>query len=263
MNRQYFRNKLEKNKWLNQQPFTLQHFYFQAQSQLVDPLINWMKAWGQWQATYINTHGGTFGDLPEKPLPFLYVSGPRETAKTEILARGVGRYFMLNLGFPSVQYIHWPLYINSRLDNAEEEVNWDARLVILDDLDGEKPAQNHPSSWKLIQTITPLKNRVMPVLILANRALHPQDKKLSLGHFTGTTSSGKSSDELRDFAHALNSAIERKLFAAVQLNRIVPKSNGKNETIPELHARLRTMAQGQDLKELGFNFWLGEGGIEL
>ncbi len=262
MDREYFRNKLAKHKWLNEKPYTLQDYYFEAQPHLVSPLIEWMKAWGLWQREYIDTHGGTYGDLPEKPLPFLYVSGPRETAKTEILARGVGRYFMLNLGFANVRYIHWPTYINGLFAGKEEDW-WGASFTILDGIDEEKPAQSNPSSWKLIQAITPLKTYTNPILIIGNHALHPQKKELSLGHYMGTTNDGRTTMELRDFSDALLSAIERNMYKEVYLNLLKPKSNGKVETKPEFHARLRKLAQEQDLQEIGFHFWLGEGGVEL
>jgi hypothetical protein len=240
------------------EPYTLQDFYFGVQPSLAPPLIAWLKAWRLWQREYLATFGRP---KVEKPLPFLYISGPRDTGKTRILARGVGRFVMLSLKFATVQYIHWPHYINARLANGEEieGINWDASLVILDGLDEDKFAQNHPSSWKLTQVITPLKNRLRPVLILANRPLLKKPKAgQTLFEFVSTTSNGATSPELTDFSEALISAIERNLFAEICFTSIIVKNIAKHETLAQRDVRLRAEAHKQDLKKLGFNFWLGD-----
>jgi hypothetical protein len=117
--------------------------------------------------------------------PVLYLCGDAGTGKTH-LGLGLAAYIMLNnwrtdsFGpddqFNTFEYVDWPYYIQTLLDNDDlQQVNWDAHLMILDSMDKERPIPRSGDTFRITRLSTMLKHRLetlhRPTIIITRHSL--------------------------------------------------------------------------------------------
>jgi hypothetical protein len=247
--------QIEKNQWLRT-PFTLQHYLWSVQPGKAQGIANYIRAWADWLYT---DHGDAY---PEKPATILFLTGPFKTGKTEIVARGLARYFVLNLRMPSVQYVYWPAYVKDQLNGKHLEINWDAKLLILDDFDGHRVIPQSMSTWLLEDMLAIIKPRVeyykRPTIIITNRSLKGED---NLEKFFATPTVGQPNTDTKHVAEQVMSAITRNTFGQIIFN---PLSSQLSELAKRGGKELRDRAVAEnDMESLGFLYPREKYGIEV
>jgi hypothetical protein len=246
--------RIEANTWLNNQNMTLQNFLWDAQPKVTEWVVKYIRAWADWQ------YQGRNKQL-EKPAPFLFLWGPFETGKTELVARGLARYFVLNLCLPTVEYIYWPEYVKDQLNGKNIKPNWSAKLLVLDDFDGHRPIPESMSTWLVGDMLGILKPRAevskLPTLIITNRRLEQLEK------FFSTSAAGHFNEDTKHTARQLMTALTRHTFASVEFQVIPPKYK-KPENTPDYNQWLRQQAlEKNDMAALGFLYPREKYGIEV
>jgi hypothetical protein len=238
-----------KIEWLKTPPNTLKDFYWAAQD-IHKPVISYLNAWAAHEAVpeqlrWLTKMGQIPQDeVPPMPHPFLFLFGPNNTGKTEFIGRGIARFFVLNLGYRTFQYIHWPTYVAAHLNKEPIEVDWGARFLILDDFDGWRPIPKSGDTW-VLNHLMPLRNRVWPAICISNR------KPGNLLTYFSTSVSGDNDDDTIQAATTVLVGLARKSFYnggvlfkdAVHYNKISLTKN---------NAELQRLAREQDFYALGF-----------
>ena len=121
---------------------------------------------------------------PRMHQPVLHLWGEAGTGKTH-LATSLAAYLMLNewtIGtgpddqFESFAYVDWPYFIQTQLDDEQPlAVNWEAQVLILDDLDRERPIPRSGDTFRLSICYRYLKVRLTqtmrPTIILTRSSL--------------------------------------------------------------------------------------------
>ena len=233
-----FASRATKYKWLS--PIDdLSLFYWAVQPHVPQGLSLWLRAW------YRNC---VEDYIPDSTMLFLW--GQNGTGKS-VVAKGIAKYHLLNLGCPTLECIPWSAYVDDQLNGAEMEVNWKARLLIVDGLDERKPVGNKLSTWLLDKLVGQLKYRAeflrFPTIITANR------NPLLLGDWMAESSTGESSQDTRQAARTIISAFERHCFSSIKFHDLPRNISNSDLTKPERNKRLLSLGKEKnDLKALGF-----------
>ncbi len=214
----------------------LDMFHWKAQPAAVKPTIDWLTAWGKFRF-----------NLGDRPLPILFIWGPFGTGKSE-LSKAIARFMHLNLGVKTVEMVYWPEWVSDQLNGNHLKPDWQAHLLILDDLDkGQRPIPKSMDTWLLGKIVGILKPRAeihkRPTIITTNRGPNELEKYFS------TNSLGESNEETRHAAQHIVSALQRHTFAEIYM-----KSLPVSDKITERNSYLRQMALTQDLSQFSFPF---------
>lgn len=235
--------------WLNR-PIGLKQFYWGAQPQAAPHIVDYLNAWTKYAfadpaAKYLAAMKMIpVEQAPRKPKPWLMLYGPNNTGKTEYVARGIARFFWLNLNFKSFQYIHWATYVQAHLDKNPVEVNMDARLLILDDFDGWRPLPKSRDTW-LLNRLMPLRNREWPAIAISNR------KPGAMMEYFSTTVNGEANKDTVQAAKTVLIGIGRNSFynGGIEFNDAFGYDRG---SVLRNNVKLQRLAQDQDFYGLGF-----------
>jgi hypothetical protein len=240
-----------KAEWLQTPPNTLMDFYWPAQPGIHVPIISYLSAWMEYENTpeqlrFLASIGQLLpNEAPKKPMPFLFLFGPNNTGKTEYVARGIARFFVLNLGYRTFQYIHWTTYVSSHLNKQPIDVDWDAKFLILDDFDSWRPIPKSGDTW-LLNHLMPLRNRIWPAICISNR------KPGNLLTYFSTSVNGDNDEDTKQAASTVLVGMGRRSFynggiAFKDATSYVKGSLTKN------NAELQRLAkEQQDFFALGF-----------
>lgn len=241
--------RVAKHHWL-QEAIGLDKFLWAVQPAAAEKITEYIGAW----TNYI------YWDNTLKPAPFLFLWGPFNLGKTEV-AKSLVRYFILNLKLPSAEFVYWPAYIKDRLNGNHLEINWDAKMCILDDFDGARPIPESMSTWMLQDMLAILKPRGellrLPTILITNRRPGELEK------FFATSAAGKESDDTKHSARQLMSAISRSTFGSVEFKNPSRDFARKPEVSSADHNdMLRRLAAVQDMREFEF-YYPEKYGIEV
>ena len=227
--------RVDTRDWLKDS-LTLEDFLWSAQPHVVEPLVSWLKDWIDWK------HGET-----DKPAPFLHLFGPFTLGKTQ-LSYAITRYLIFNIYSPAAEYIYWPEYVKDQLNGQKLEINWQARIMILDDFDGRRVIPKSMSTWMLedmLSIIKPRGIRGLPTIIITNREL------IELEGFFARPSEGKANEDTEFFSNQVMEAISRYTYASLGFRPL--DGSGLNDV--RYHTQLREQArQTNDLQALGFYY---------
>lgn len=244
--------------WVGEQPYTLKDFRWSVQEQVIEPTLRFLEEWGAWQVKRLAVEyeakisSKQSYVLPEKPAPYLFAWGPYGLGKTEVYARGLARYMALNMHFMSVEYVHWPSYVDDQFEDKEIKPNWDAKFLIVDDLDGWRPIQSNPSTYVLQKMMRPIKSRTWPAIIIMNH--NPDDLET---YFSQDIYGNRNNPVVNDFAKRMVDVFDRKKQVAVKFESLKAKSG------PERDSIMREMAaEENDMKALGFEFPIANGWLK-
>lgn len=254
LERDRFQERVNNHWWLKE-PMTLRHFLWSSQSKensVINPasqrISGWLKALFEYK--YLGK---------QRPSPALAIYGEPGSGKTQVLARGIARFAMMNLGIPSVQYVYWPQYVKHVLERESangDAINWKAKLLILDDLDRVRMVPKSLSTWMLEELIAELKPRFeigyLPTIITSNYFLGSDQAKKIMSE----TSTGMSSEATGYAYDVLSKALSRSIHANVEI-KTVPKQLSKPEPVwhDELRGRALLENTPETMARMGFHLW--------
>ena len=150
--------------------------------------------------------------------PVLHLWGQSGTGKTH-LGLGLAAYIIQNHWtaeeeeeeeeFETFAYVDWPVYMRSQLEDKPIAVNWEAKLLVLDDLDAERPIPRSGDPFRLNHLYTALKPRLeqarRPTIILTRHSIQ------ELEPFLATNVRGEIANaEARDWAAHLTLLISAR-----------------------------------------------------
>lgn len=229
-------------RWLVEPPYTLKDYHWGSQPKAVlQVILSYMESWRCY--TFDVSEAEKYLGKVERPLPILHLYGPNNVGKTEIVGRGLARWFIFNLGFKSFQYIHWATYVADQLNEKKLDISLEANFLILDDFDGYRPVPKSGSPWLLDKLSSFIKNRKHPTVIISNRTPG------QLGVFLSKPVEGDSTDDTIQSSTTLISAIARKAHGSASF--VTTERHGPT-SMAEFNQRLRGMAAAQDFYGLGF-----------
>lgn len=124
--------------------------------------------------------------------PVLHLWGDPGTGKTH-LGLGLAAYIMLNhwqVGygkedqFETFAYVDWPYFMQTQLDDEEPmTVNWEAQLLVLDDIDLERPIPRSGDPFRLTRLYAVLKQRLeqaqRPTILLTHHSIEDLERFLA------------------------------------------------------------------------------------
>ena len=236
-----YKDEIQKNKWLSDEPFGLPDFCWSVQPHdVLLHTVNWLQAWYKYR----------FLDAP-RPKTLLFINGPNRLGKTRVLARGIARFHALNLCTWPVEFLSWGEYVDDQLNNGEKIIpNWQAKLLVLDDFDGQRPIPASLSTWLVDKLIARLKARsermFLPTILTSNR--NPGD----MFKFLSTSKKGESDDDTKQSARTLLAMMGEHLFANITLKEVAKPAGMDVQTF---YTHLRQRARDEnDMAQLGFTF---------
>lgn len=231
-----FANRITKYRWLSEID-DLRHYYWLAQPHVPPMLSTWLRNW-------INPNSSTS--------TMLFLWGPNGTGKS-IVAKALAKYHMLNLGCPTLECVPWSAFVDDQLNGSKMEINWEAKLLVLDGLDERRAMGNTLSTWLLDKLVGRLKYRAeylkAPTVTTSNR------NPLLLENWLATSPQGSSNTDTKQAARTLVSAFERHCHTAIKFKDLSMNISQSNMDKPDRNRHLLKLGrETNDMKKLGFEF---------
>lgn len=229
-----FANRITRYRWLSEID-DLRRYYWLAQPHVPPMLSLWLRSW-------INPGSDS--------LTMLFLWGQNGTGKS-IVAKALAKYHMLNLACPTLECVPWSAFVDDQLNGSKMEINWEAKLLVLDGLDERRAMGNTLSTWLLDKLIGRLKYRAeylkAPTIITSNR------NPLLLEDWLATSPQGNSSADTKQASRTLISAFERHCHTAIKFKDLPFNIANSNLSKPDRNKHLVKLAkETNDMKKLGF-----------
>jgi hypothetical protein len=239
-----FATKLDMYSWLEE--ISLNRYDFEQQPHAVKVIQDWFFSW---------IHR-LFFNGPRPLGNILGIWGGNGLGKTT-LARAIARYHLLNIAAFPLELIMVPVWVSDQFNGAKLHPNWDAPLLILDDLDGLQYVPKSMDTWLLDRMGGYIKYRsttlYYPTIVTSNR--DPAD----LSKFLMATSTGKSNPHTIQSAVTMSEAITRSLIPLplFATNRQRPKDVSRRAFLAEMNRDYNGKWVG------AFKIWEPKGGNTL
>jgi len=234
-----FSDRITRYNWLDGPG--LPEFYWATQSVYIrSTIIQWLDAW--YRRLFLKE---------ERPPTILSLWGANGSGKSSV-ARGIARFHLFNLSCASFELIPWAAFVDDQLNGQVMHPNWEAHLLLLDDLDSRRPVPESKSTWLLDKLSGRLKYRAeilhYPTILTSNR------NPINMTEFLTTSATGQTDAHVEQSATTLISALERHLFATLEF-KFSHELRAKCNSDREFYRRLRESAEKHNnMRELGFHF---------